>query len=158
MTVAARKAGGKKLPKGWRSRYVARVRAHGGYILAAEECGVSPKTAERHRARDPRFDAKVDLAREAYADSLARDLADQSIARGNPVGMIVRLKALRPMEYIERQVTMSLSATVEATPDEAKALLAQLAGNVTPATLRALREPLALPSAESAARPEGARP
>jgi hypothetical protein len=54
----------------------------------------------------------------------------------NPVPHIVRLKALRPAEYIERRLEASISvtATAQITGDEAKALLQDMLESATPMT------------------------
>jgi len=124
---------------------VAKVREHGGLCLAAEQAGVDVRTVQRLRASDPAFDERVTTARELYADTLEHEMVDQARQRGNPVGYIVRLKALRPEDYIERHKIMSLNVNVDATPDDAPGLLRAMLGDVTPATLQSLSAPSGAP-------------
>jgi hypothetical protein len=100
--------------------------------------GVSPRTAWRWRQQDPEFDEAVEDARQGYYDSLEEDLQK----RGGVVGKIVLLKKGRPAEFIERRLeaSISLQTSAQVTNEEAKALLAQMLGAATPATLQALNE------------------
>jgi len=100
--------------------------------------GVSEKTARRWRQEDPAFDEAVEDARQRYYDSLEEYLQK----RGGVVGSIVLLKKGRPAEFIEKRLeaSISLQASALVTNEEAKALLAQMLGAATPATLQALNE------------------
>ena len=126
---------------------MAKVREHGGLCLAAEEAGVSIKTVQRLRANDPAFDGRVEDALELYADTIEHAMVKQAKDRGNPVGYIVRLKALRPGKYIERHQmnVLSMNVTVDASPEDAAGLLRSMLGDVTPATLQSLSAPSGAP-------------
>jgi len=104
---------GPPIPADWRERYLEHVRTHGHYALAARKAGVSPKTAERERHADPDFDAECREAREEAADGIEIDMLDSARRSDNPAGFIVRLKALRPHEYIEKHAVMNFTVTTE---------------------------------------------
>ena len=142
----ARKRPGPKTPHHWPERYLALVRERGNLDRTARAVGVDPKTARAYRAAHPEYEAEIADALEEAADRLEDDLITQAEASGNPVGYIVRLKALRPAKYIERQATLNLSADLNLLPpEEAKALLGRMLGALTPATAQAM-----LPAAASA--------
>ena len=61
-------------------------------------------------------------------------------ASGNPVPHIVRLKALRPTEYIEKRAVLSVSTTAQITQEEGRRLLTAMLSQATSATLQALAE------------------
>ena len=132
---------GSPLPTDWRPAYVARVRAHGGLFIAAVEAGVAPRTALRHREIDPDFSAEVDEARQIYADSIEHRMVQQAEDHGNPVGYIVRLKALRPAEYIEKSAVVNLNVTAEIDSGQATELLRGMLEQARPRTIQALAEP-----------------
>src|SRR5262245_24704188 len=109
--LAAPRKGGKPVPRDWRRRYLRWVRKHGQYAAAARYAGVSVRYAERKRVSDPRFNEACVTAREMAADRMERRMLDLGERSDNPVPYIVRLKALRPAEYIERHATVSLAMT-----------------------------------------------
>ena len=74
----------------------------------------------------PRLDA-----REFYADTLERDLIASAERSDNPVGYIVRLKALRPAEYIEKHAVMSLNVHADLPSADAAQLLRDMLGTLT---------------------------
>jgi len=116
---------GPPIPADWKARYLEHVRTHGHYALAARRAGVSPKTAERERAADPDFDAECRDAREEAADGIEIDMLDSARRSDNPAGFIVRLKALRPHEYIEKHAVMNFTVSTElASADGLEALQA----------------------------------
>ena len=92
-------------------------------------------------------------AREEHADQLERELEEMARAKGNPVGHIVRLKAIRPGLYIERQAILTVTAPAELDSVEAAALLRDLLATCSETTRRLLTEgefpalPIALDSA-----------
>ena len=85
------------------------------------------------------FDEQISDALEEYADQLEREMVEQAKARGNPVGYIVRLKALRPQQYIEKHVALTLSTNADIAPGDPAALLARMLPNITDATRRKLQ-------------------
>jgi ribosomal protein S12 methylthiotransferase accessory factor YcaO len=96
------------------------------------------KTATRRMNADPDFHEAVQEARQYHADQLEEELEDMGRASKNPVPHIVRLKALRPAEYIEKQATMTVSAHASLTQEDGKRLLAAMLSQATDATLKAL--------------------
>ena len=139
---------GPPLPREWETAYLERIKQHGLYYLAAEEVGVSSKTVQRRRADDPAFNEACLLAREHAADRIAQKLSKQAEESGNPVGHIVRLKQLRPAEFVEQHVvkTLSMNVSVSADGDSAlgQAVLAQLLQHASPETLASVAPPAAL--------------
>src|SRR5262245_55576383 len=93
---------GKLLPRGWKRRYVALVRKTGNLHRNARRVGVSFRTVQRHRLKDPKFNQAIELAIQVACDRWEDALTAQAEKTGNPVGHIVRLKAKRPSEYIEK--------------------------------------------------------
>ena len=138
VVVRKRRKPGPPLPAGWTEAYLLKVREHGGLNLAAEQAGVNLRTVQRLRNADDGFDQRVCDALELYADTLEHEMVQQAKDRGNPVGYIVRLKALRPDKYIERHAIMNLNVSVDATPADALGLLARMVGASTEATRKAL--------------------
>ena len=127
---------GPPLPPQWRERYIEEVTRTGGLYRAAERVGVNYTTTLRYRNADPEFDRQVLEARELAADDLEEELVDQARRTDNPVGYIVRLKALRPMQYIERHAVMNVSVDLHAeiTETAALSLLRDMFNDATDAT------------------------
>ena len=77
---------------------------------------------------------------EVRIERLEELLVAPGLEKRNVVGLIVRLKAMLPDRYIERQVSMAVSVRTEVkvTPEEAKALLASLMKDAQPQTVRML--------------------
>lgn len=128
------------LPPDWRQQYLTALEETGGKYLAARRTGISRSVVLHELSRSPHFVAQVDDAIELYADHIEQLLTDP--ATKNVVGLIVRLKALRPDRYIERQVNVGLTVTAGATVtmEHAKALLAGMLAVAQPETVRALTE------------------
>ena len=134
--------GGPATPSDWRGAFLAEYEIRGGFFRSAQAAGIDSTTVRAHAARDPEFAAQVEQARQLYADSVAYTLVEGSRATGNPVGQIVALKALRPMEYIERHASLNVYADL--TPGDggdARAMLATMLGSLTPATHLMLSAP-----------------
>src|SRR5262245_39094953 len=142
---------GRPVPRDWRARYLRWVRKHGQYAAAARYAGVSSKFAERKRARDPRFNEACLAAREMAADRMERRMLELGERSDNPVPYIVRLKALRPAEYIERHATVSLAMTADVPAADLGAVLARVLGRLSPEARDMLAAPAlaALPPAET---------
>ena len=115
----------------WEAKFLVEMRAHGGFYHSARCAGIHPATAWRRHDRDPEFARLVREAREEHADQLEREIEEQARKSGNPVGFIVRLKALRPHEYIERHAVMSVSMTAEIPGPDAAHLLREMLANLT---------------------------
>lgn len=156
-TAADEKRPGPPLPNGWRGVFLAYLEQHGTYYKAARSAGVSDDTVLRERRRDAAFDRQVEEARQLHADHLEEGMIRQAESHGNPVGYIVRLKALRPAAYIERHAIMSLNVTSELTSEDAAGLLRDMLANLSDSSrelLSAGPTGLAVPSA----LPEAERP
>lgn len=130
--------GGRPPKVGWEKRYLKYVRLKGAKVRAARYAGVSYRTAERRAAADPRFAEQIEQALQSYADWCEEQLVASSVERGNPVGLIVRLKALRPDQYIERQAILNVNANLNIEGSDGAAILRQMLGQMTPSTQRAI--------------------
>jgi hypothetical protein len=135
-----RRRPGPEIPTGWQEVFLEEVRRTGGFYKAAEAAGVHPKTATRWMNSRPEFQEAVHDARERHADLLEEELESMGRATGNPVPHIVRLKALRPTEYIEKRAVLTVSTTAQITQEEGRRLLAAMISQATSATLQALAE------------------
>jgi hypothetical protein len=135
---------GRRLGTGWEGAFFKYLDLHGTYYRAAEAAGVSIDAVDARRSRDPEFEAQCRLMRERHADSLEQALEAQAKKTGNPVGYIVRLKALRPKDYVERHLVESLNVSVSTsvTAEDAQALLRAMLREASPASLQALSLPL----------------
>lgn len=122
-TAADEKRPGPPLPDGWRALFLAYLEQNGTYYKAAHAAGVSDDTVLRERRRDPEFDRRVDEARQLHADQLEEGMIKQAETHGNPVGYIVRLKAIRPAQYIEKHAVMNLNLNAELPPADIAAVL-----------------------------------
>lgn len=132
--------GGRPPKTGWEKKYLKYVRLKGAKVRAARFAGISYRTAERRASADPKFAAAVEQALQSYADWCEEQLVAQAVEKGNPVGLIVRLKALRPELYIEKHAVMNINANVSIEGADGVALLRQMLGQATPSTQRAIVE------------------
>jgi hypothetical protein len=149
---------GRRLGTGWESAFFKYLDLHGTYYRAAEAAGVSIDAVDARRSRDPAFEAQCRLARERHADSLEQALEAQAKKTGNPVGYIVRLKALRPKDYVERHLVESLNVSISSTvsPEDAHNLLAAMLRESAPSSLQTL--PLPLYDVEAVSHPDSSPP
>lgn len=125
---------GPQLLPDWPVRYLEHLAQHGHGWLAAKQAGVSYKTAQRLRERDPRFaEDEQDALREAAA--LHEQHLDR-ICEGDDMpavtANIVRLKKLDPVGYVERNLTVTASFSAELDPAEGKQLLAAILSQPPP--------------------------
>lgn len=116
------------------------MRTGRGLYRAAEAAGVHGRTISRERERDPAFNDAVLDALQYHADVLEEAMETQAEKTGNPVGYIVRLKALRPAQYIEKHAVMNLNVTANVEGADAMALLSQLVRELSPAIHHGLTE------------------
>jgi hypothetical protein len=124
--------------------YLDRLRAHAGWHLAAEQAGVAYRTALRHRHADPAFDEACEDARQLFADRLINAHSKKSLKTGNPLFAFGLLKAVRPREWIERHLQMTVNVDVEGpSSEDVKQMLALMLGGSTAETRRLLVEPQA---------------
>ena len=131
---------GAALPTAWQDRFVAAYRKLGGVHLAAEAASISPEPVRRYRLPDPDFNTAVLDAREYYADTLEVNMIASAERSDNPVPWIVRLKALRPHEYIEKNVTVSMSMTAEVPGVDVVQVLQSMLGHLTEPTRQLLAQ------------------
>jgi len=143
-TVPAKKRSGQELPTAWRAKFLAHYREHGGLWRSAEAADVSHETVRRHRAADPEFDQQVCDARQVYADRIEERMIDSAERSDNPAGFIVRLKALRPHEYIEKHAVLNLNVTTELDPADGLRLLRAMYADASPETQALIQGPAAL--------------
>ena len=133
---------------GWEAVYLRYVQRFGARIKGAAVAGVSWRAVQAREAADQVFAEAVAIAIEEYLDGLEQKLVEQAERRGNPVGYIVRLKAGRPLQYIERSAIATVNVNVPAMePVEARALLRRMLDSITDSTARMLtgEKPGALP-------------
>lgn len=133
-TVVARRKPGPPLPDRWQERFLEKLREHGTYAKSAERVGISVKTVDRYRAEHPDFDAACHEARMYAAEGYEEELIEQARRTGNPVGLIVRLKQLKPLEYIERNLSMSVEVKTEVSGELGAQLIRTMLPDMTPAT------------------------
>lgn len=144
---------GPALPDDWRRVFLTRLEQHGTYHIAARAAGVSVKTIERYRAADPDFNAACLEARQYAAELYEEALIASADRSDNPVGYIVRLKQLKPAEYIERHAVLNLNVTTELSEDHAMPLLAAMLQSLSPHAAALLQE-----AAQPALPPYDAQP
>lgn len=139
-SAIARKRTGLKTPDGWKDAYLGYIRQHGGIYKAARQAGIEPSTAWREAERDPAFAEQIKIARQECADGYQDEMVEHARRTGNPVAFIVRLKQLRPDEYIERHAVATLNVNVDAGDDVqgARRLLQTMLGDTDPSTLQRL--------------------
>jgi hypothetical protein len=132
---------GPTTPPRWKERYLALIRKTGNYAKTARAVGVSPRTAQRERDRDPEFNELCLEAVQEAADDLEDRMVAGAEASGNPAGFIVRLKALRPAQYIEKHAVLSLSADLNELPvQDALSVLRGMLGTTTITTTQMISD------------------
>jgi hypothetical protein len=127
------------LPDGWEALYLARLTETGARMASACDVGIRWRDVTRRMRAEPAFEEQVHEAIDLYADGLEKRLTTET-NKSNVVGLIVRLKALRPAQYIERTVTANLNVATEATvaPAQAQALLRDMVRDARPEVLAML--------------------
>ena len=127
---------GPNIPADWKERYLALVRETGNLVRNARRAGVTYRTVQRYRDNDPDFAESILEAVEEAADKFEDDMIAQAEKSENPVGYIVRLKALRAAKYIERHAILNLSVDASGCdPDTVRALAFEMVRALTPASL-----------------------
>jgi plasmid stability protein len=128
--------------------------ATGQRVKGCAIAGISRRELQAALEAQPEFREAVETAEGEYADGLAVGLVETGRKRENPVGHIVALKALRPLEYIERSASLSVSADLNhrspITEAGARELLRQMFASTTETT----RKMLAGAPPATARRPE----
>lgn len=142
----ARAGAGRKRREDWQETYLRAYATHGGLYRSAAEAGVTARTVLDEQARNPAFAERLEVARQTYADTLESKLEAAADRTGNPVGYIVLLKALRPQQFVERHMNVSLNVDVEVPAEHARQVLADMLQHLTPATREALTAHQALPA------------
>ena len=143
VSVPAKK--GPELPRDWQAKFLEAYRTKGGLWRAAKAVGICHETVRRYRNADPAFDEAVRDAREEFADHLEERMIDSAERSDNPAGFIVRLKALRPQEYIEKHAVMNVTVTTELDAADGAAFLRDMLGALRPSTQALLGDQAALP-------------
>jgi hypothetical protein len=126
----------------WRGAYLRHLVATGQRVKGCAIAGVTRRELQAELDANPDFREAVDTALGEYADGLAVGLVETGRRRENPVGTIVALKALRPLEYIERSASLAVSVDMtERSPiaeAAAVALLKGMLGHTTQTTRKML--------------------
>mgnify|MGYP001587880827 CR=1 FL=1 len=132
-------AAGQASAETW-AAYLAGVAEHASKWLSAERVGLPWRLVRQRLDEDEAFRDEFVHAIEVRIERLEELLVAPGLEKRNVVGLIVRLKAMLPDRYIERQVSMAVSVRTEVkvTPEEAKALLASLMKDAQPQTVRML--------------------
>jgi len=122
--------------------YLEAVGEHGTKQLCARRLGIGWRVLLARMEEDVAFRQEVEHAMELCADRLEEQLIAAETSKVQVVGMIVRLKALRPRQYIERQVAMQVNvhADVAVSPEDARAMLADLVRHAQPRTVQMLMQ------------------
>lgn len=122
---------------GWQDAFLTEYEATGTLWRAAKVAGVSADSVERYRASDQDFAAKVEEARQLYADDLETTMHDQFV-KGNVVAGIVLLKKHRPHQFIERHAILNVDVHIDVPTDQARQVLGEMLAHVTPSTVERL--------------------
>jgi hypothetical protein len=129
---AKRSRPGRQVPPDWPPRFVEFYAKHGVRWRAAKYAGVSHDTVLRTEQADPIFARQVEDARQTYLDRHALNLNRLAFKKNNVVASIVALKAGRPSEYVEKAMSISLTANTTLAPADGKALLQAMFGHTAP--------------------------
>lgn len=140
----------------WQERYLAYYREHGGQYRSARTLGIRWATVYDEIHRNPDFARALAEAREEFADQCETRMLDLGERSNNPVPYIVRLKALRPSEYIEKQVSVNVNATADLDDEQTAQLVSALVHSLRESSGSAVATPL--PSRETPALSEGSGP
>jgi hypothetical protein len=120
---------------GWRHVYLEHVVKTGATFRALARAGVTPRQLQDAIDQDGDFAEAIERAKGEHGDDLAEGLVETRF----PVGRIVRLKALRPQEYIEKHAVLNLNADLNELPlRDAVAVLRGMMTHITPSTRRML--------------------
>jgi hypothetical protein len=144
---------GRQLPPDWHRRFIEFYAEHGVRWRAARYAGVSHDTVLRAEQADPDFARQVEDARQTYLDSHALNLNRLAFKKDNVVASIVTLKAGRPAEYVEKAMSMTVTATTPLSPEDGKRLLEAMLGHASPT--RALEAGSVEPNRVLDANPNG---
>jgi hypothetical protein len=96
---------------------------------------VSHDTVLRAEQADPDFARQVENARQTYLDRHALNLNRLAFKKDNVVASIVALKAGRPAEYVEKAMSMTVTATTPLSAEDGKRLLEAMLGHPAPPAL-----------------------
>lgn len=127
----------------WQDTYLAYYREHGGQYASARALGISWGRVYDEICRNPDFARALAEAREEFADQCETRMLDLGERSNNPVPYIVRLKALRPSQYIEKQVNVSVNATADLDDEQTAQLVAALVQSLRESSGSAVAAPLA---------------
>jgi len=123
-----RRRPGRQVPDDWPPRFLEYYARQGVRWRAAKYAGVSHDTVVRAERADSVFARQVEDARQAYLDRHALNLNRLAFKKDNVVASIVALKAGRPAEYVEKNMTVTAHFTTELPAADGKMLLAAMFG------------------------------
>jgi DNA-binding phage protein len=138
--VPPKKQRGPKVNLHWRDDFLSHYQQFGGLYKAAESAGINSTTVYDEMARNPTFKAAADEARQRFLDTRVANLA-RLADQGNVVGDIVLLKAGRPAEYVEKNLSITASFSAELDTERAAQLLAAMLPQLTAASMQQLAPP-----------------
>jgi len=113
--------------EGWWADFLHAYEQYGGFYRAAKDAGVTSALVFEAIARYPEFRAACEEARQRFADTQEENL-DLIGRAGNPVGPIVLLKKHRPLEYVDKNLTMNVTATTHLDSADGARILAAMMG------------------------------
>jgi hypothetical protein len=123
-----RRRPGPQVPADWPARFLTFYARHGVRWRAAKYAGVSYDTLVRAERADSAFAQQVENARQTYLDRHALNLNRLAFKKDNVAASIVALKAGRPAEYVEKNMTIAASFTSELSPEDGQAVLRAMLG------------------------------
>ena len=133
--------GGHRPPEDWPERFLEKYRRLGVRWVAAREAKVSHDTVTRAEAADPLFAARVEAARQEYADTLERTLDRLAKQKNNVIAGIVLAKKHRPEDFIERRQELRVDVQTSLSSIDARALIEAMVRRVAPTMQQALAAP-----------------
>ncbi len=139
---------GPQLDADWRERYLKALETVGAKWRAARVAGIAKRTVDAYEAADPVFAAEAEDARQLYYDDCVVELRRIGREKHNPLPLFGILRAGRRDEWNDQVVmrSVSLSVNVDASPADARELVARMFASVTAATRARLSAPEGRPS------------
>jgi len=150
-----RRRPGPQVPADWPARFLEFYARQGVRWRAAKYAGIAYDTLVRAERADPAFAEQVENARQSYLDRHALNLNRLAFKKDNVVASIVALKAGRPAEYVEKNMSISATFTTELPAEDGKALLLAMFGQGAGATHLALEAGGVLPGRVISSGPPG---
>jgi hypothetical protein len=151
-----RRRPGPQVPADWPARFLKFYARHGVRWRGAKYAGISYDTLVRAEQADLTFAQQVENARQTYLDRHALNMNRLAFKKDNVVASIVALKAGRPMEYVEKNMSITASFTTELPPADGKALLQAMLGQPGASAISVLEPGQVQPTTEMRERGLGA--